>query len=655
MAVEKMCMVNLIGPFEDFDKLTKLLAFEGFIQPINALQEINSSDFSLETSENTIEALMDVSYIRPYVYEKDYGMGFKQIEELTEEQKKLNIYDDGIKEVYFNFSNIEKKLSSVYEEYQELKRSIDEIKEKNNKLKNTYEALRFMKDIKIPTEEIFSMGNFKTSLYRVKNDSMVKLKANYENIPSVIKSVHKDKDFSIFIAFTPEALRAETEKIFKSANCEELSIAYDYKGIPQDVLKAIQVEMDQYEKSINELEFRLRYFLIKNYKNIKIIENSFELEEKAGEIKKMAACTNEFFYLSGWVPQSCMPVLEKVLENFYERILIVKKKPGEVSNQEIIPPTKLKNHKFIKPFQSIVTMYGIPSYNEIDPTFFLAVTYTLMFGAMFGDVGQGLVLFAAGFYLKNRRRNINIGGVLEVLGISSALFGFLYGSVFGFEDIIDAVLVRPMDDINDVLAGAIVFGCLILIMGFILGIVNKLKIRDVEQGFFGKEGLAGFCFYIVVLIVVAGKLTGYNLIPLGAAVMVMILSLAVIFLKQPLANIVKGNKPLFNEGIKDYFVEAVFELIETILSMFSNTLSFIRVGAFALNHVGLFVAFAAMAEMANNGAASALILVIGNIVIIGLEGLIVFIQGLRLQYYELFSKYYEGGGIPFEPVKVKFH
>jgi V/A-type H+-transporting ATPase subunit I len=110
---------------------------------------------------------------------------------------------------------------------------------------------------------------------------------------------------------------------------------------------------------------------------------------------------------------------------------------------------------------------------------------------------------------------------------------------------------------------------------------------------------------------------------------------------------------LFEEGAKDYFIESGFEVIETLLAMFTNTLSFIRVGAFALNHVGLFIAFSAMASMTKSGVASVLILILGNVIIICLEGLIVFIQGLRLEYYELFSKYYEGAGVSFEPIRIK--
>ncbi|HAZ37178.1 MAG TPA: V-type ATP synthase subunit I, partial [Clostridiaceae bacterium] len=112
------------------------------------------------------------------------------------------------------------------------------------------------------------------------------------------------------------------------------------------------------------------------------------------------------------------------------------------------------------------------------------------------------------------------------------------------------------------------------------------------------------------------------------------------------------KRPLYNESKSDYYVEGGFGIIETLLSLFSNTISFIRVGAFAINHVGLFIAFDTLAKMINNGAGSAIVIVLGNLVIIGLEGLIVFIQGLRLEYYELFSKYFNGTGYEYKPIAL---
>ncbi|WP_042439347.1 V-type ATP synthase subunit I [Clostridium amazonitimonense] len=655
MSVEKMYMVNLIGAFSDFEKLTKSLALDGYIHPVNALQEINSSDFALKTSEDNIEALMDVSYIRPYSYDRDFNLSLKHLERLKEERNNFNIAKEDVKEVIYDYNLIEKELDEVYSKFQILYKEYEELKDKAQYIKNTYEAFEFLKDVSVPLEDITSMKNFKVGLYKVSQENMKKIKANYENIPSVVTSVYKEKDFVIFTAFTPKILINESERIFKSANCEELLLPYQYKGTPKEVVKKLSIEKENTMTDIALIEDKLKEFLNNNSKRISILENSYELEQKSSEIKKTAACTNEFFYLSGWVPSTYIEKIEGLLSSFEERIILIKKTPKEINNKAIIPPTKLNNKKLFKPFESMVGMYGIPSYSEIDPTLFLAITYTIMFGAMFGDVGQGAVLLLAGLFLKHKQKRVNLGGILSRLGVSSMVFGFLYGSIFGFEDLIDALLIRPMEDINDILIWAIVFGCGFLVLGFILGIINSLKRKDIEHGLFGKDGLAGFLFYLGVLTLVLTKLMKKDVLPMGVWIVFLIFCLVLILLKQPLANMIIGKKPLFEDGAKDYFIEASFEVIETLLSMFSNTVSFIRVGAFALNHVGLFVAFSAMAEMTKNGVGSVLILILGNIIIIGLEGLIVFIQGLRLQYYELFSKYYEGSGIPFEPIKVNFN
>ncbi|MFT5872097.1 MAG: V/A-type H+-transporting ATPase subunit I [Clostridium sp.] len=653
MSIEKMHMVNLVGAIKDFDKLTKMLALEGCMQPVSALQEINTSDFVLKTSTDNIEALMDVNYIRPYLYDKDYNISLKYIEKLQEAQETFGISKKYIKDMIFDFDIIEKKLSDVYDKYMVLNREYEDLKEKEHYLKNTYEALGFLKSVDLPMEELTTMKNFQMGLYKVPEQNMIKLKANYENLPSVMKAVYKESDFVIFISFTPILMLTETERIFKSANCEKIVIPDHYVGIPRDVAVTVSAEIIQVIKATGEIQTKLNNFLNENYKTIKDIENGYELEQKSGQIKKSAACTNEFFYLSGWIPISFMERLNKLLSSFDDRILIIRKEPNEITNKAITTPTMLINNKLFKPFESMVYMYGVPSYDEIDPTTFLAITYTLMFGAMFGDAGQGLVLLLAGFLLRNKFGRTNLGGVFERIGVSSIVFGFLYGSVFGSENVINALLIRPMENINDILIAAIIFGCGFLILGYILGITNSLRRKDIERGLFGKEGLAGFMFYIGALILTVSMVYKNPLLPTAIWIIYFIFFLLLILLKQPLANSIKGKKILFESGAKDYFIESGFEVVETLLSMFSNTLSFIRVGAFALNHVGLFVAFSAMASMTKSGFASVLILILGNIIIICLEGMIVFIQGLRLEYYELFSKYYEGGGVAFEPVQVK--
>ena len=654
MSIEKMHMVNLVGAITDFDKLTKMIALEGCMQPVSALQEINSSDFVMETFEGNIRALMDESYIRSYLYDKDYNISLKHIEKLAEALSIFSISEEYIKEITFDSDVIEENLDEVYEKYMVLDKEFEDLKEKVQYLKNTYEALGFLKNVTHPIEEFTTMKNFHMGLYKVPEQHMVKLKANYENIPSIMETVYSEKGFVIFIAFTPILLKTEAERIFKSANCEEIMVPSHYMGIPKKVVVLVQEEIDVLQRCIEEVQKKLKDFLKENYKTIMNLQNSYELEKKSGEIKSSAAYTKEFFYLSGWIPKSYMESLNKLLKSFDDRIVVITKEPKEVNNKSITPPTLLINNKLVKPFESMVRMYGIPSYGEIDPTAFLAITYTLMFGAMFGDVGQGLVLLLGGFLLRVTMGRVNLGGVFERLGVSSIVFGFLYGSVFGAEHVIDALLIRPMEDINHVLIYAIVLGCVLLLSSFILGITNSIRKRNLERGLFGKEGVAGLMFYIGALILVLSIVYKTPVLPITIWIIYFTFFLLMILLKEPLANIITGKKTLFENGAKDYFIESSFEVVETLLSMFSNTLSFIRVGAFALNHVGLFVAFSAMASMTENGVASVFILILGNVVIICLEGLIVFIQGLRLEYYELFSKYYEGDGADFTPVQVKF-
>lgn len=650
MAIEKMYMMNVVGTIENLDKFSKYLVLEKCIQPISALSEINSSDFLLETSQDNLEAIIDVCYIRPYEIKDNTTDTHKLLKKMAEAKKKFKIKDKKVNKIIYKYDICEKKIKSLYEKFSEKTEKYELIIKKEEVLSKSSISLAYLKDVDKDLKEIKSMKNFDVALYKTKLDNMKKLEDNYENIPSIIQVVYRDKDESIFLSLSPKVFKTELNRIFDSAACEELIIPEGYEGTPYEVSQKLKDELVNTKKEKDQLKEEIKSFLRDNNEEIYICEKSEGLERLSQQIKRKVACTNEFFYLCGWVPESMLDAFDNVCKNFGNDVLVIKKTANEVNNTETPPPTKLDNSPLFKPFEIMVDMYGTPTYGEIDPTIFLAITYTVIFGAMFGDVGQGLVLFLIGLSLKYKKGKIGLGGILARLGISSTIFGFLYGSVFGSEEIISAILVRPMEDIEDVLLWAVVFGCILLILGFILGIINRMRRKDYEQGVFGKDGIAGLTFYVTALLFILTKVLKIDLIPNSVFIIILVSMLVLILLKQPISNLIQGKKPLFNDGPKDYFIEASFEVIETVLSMFSNTVSFIRVGAFALNHVGLFIAFAAMADMMNHAVGSAFILILGNIIIICLEGLIVFIQGLRLQYYELFSKYYDGAGIEFKPV-----
>jgi len=191
--------------------------------------------------------------------------------------------------------------------------------------------------------------------------------------------------------------------------------------------------------------------------------------------------------------------------------------------------------KLFKPFETLVKMYGTPAYHEKDPTIFFGLTYMLLFGAMFGDVGQGLILLFSGLTLEFVLKKEGLGGVLSRIGLSSTVFGFIYGSVFGSEKIIAPLIIRPMANINYILITGVVFGILLILSAYIYNIINSGIEKNVERGLFSRNGVAGLIFYLILLYTIFRVLVTHSSIS-PAFIYIMISLLLLMVFKQPLAN-----------------------------------------------------------------------------------------------------------------------
>lgn len=229
------------------------------------------------------------------------------------------------------------------------------------------------------------------------------------------------------------------------------------------------------------------------------------------------------------------------------------------------------------------------------------------------------------------------------------IFGVLYGSIFGKEDIIPAIFMSPMENIQTMLIYGIAIGVVLIIMAMILNIRNGIRNKDKRKIFFDTNGLAGLIFYISILVIgIYFLLKGKMIASIGVLSVFIVLPLLAIMFKGVLAEKIFKEK----DEEKSSLVEKVFEVIELLLSFASNTISFVRIAAFAINHVGLCMAVYILSNMLT-GAGSFMVSVIGNVIIIVLEGLIVGIQVLRLEYYELFSRFYTGDGKEYKPLREK--
>lgn len=651
MAVEKMEMLNLVAPIEEINHICRDIVLLQNVHIVNALNEINESNFTLCIMEENLNELVDMCVIKPYIEENDYRdiaekinnlMDYFELEKTIKEEHIEDSYDfqTSIKEI----EDICREVQGIYEEKVLYNEELDKIEEFDS-------HIHHLKRTNVDLSALNNLSFFSFKIGILSKENMNRLKKNYENISAIVLHIGSNSIGEVYLVVSPKDLETETNRILHSVNFHELDIPKEFLGTPEETVINIENKVEENKLKLEAVNEKLEQLKEKYSRVVVRAYSRLRLEEEIIQIKKETACTNSYFYLSGWVPARDKKRIESRFKKYGHIVLTMFKDASEV-HKYIIPPTKLKNSKLTRPFESLVKMYGMPSYNELDPTLFLSITYMLLFGTMFGDVGQGLILFLAGLYFGKKNKESPYGGILTRLGLSSIIFGFLYGSIFGFEHIIPALLVHPIEHIDFMLMGSIAIGIIMLVASFGYSIVNRIKQKDIKEGVFGRNGLNGLIFYLSLLGIISNIALGREIVPTSLLYIILPISLVIIVVREPLANLILKKRPLYHEEVSSYYIESGFDIFETLLSMMSNTISFIRVGAFALNHVGLFIAFQTMAKLMNNFAGSIIIFLIGNIIIICLEGLIVFIQGLRLQYYELFSKYYKGEGIEFKPVRI---
>ena len=290
----------------------------------------------------------------------------------------------------------------------------------------------------------------------------------------------------------------------------------------------------------------------------------------------------------------------------------------------------------------MIGQYGLPQYNEFDPGMLFALSYTLMFGMMFGDVGHGAVIITLAFLLRKLLKPILVIGSLA--GLSSIIFGFLYGSIFGYEHILHPLWMSPMHDPGHILTLALYWGIGFLILANLLSIRNLWARNQRQQALYGAHGLVGLLFYVTAVLSLILMFEFEREIA-GWQFMLMLALMAIILFQGW-----QHATGTFVERI----VIVLIEGLEYLISNMSATLSFLRVAAFSLNHVALAAAVFAIAAMLDTFGHWVTIL-LGNVFIIVLEGAIVAIQCLRLEFYEGFSRFFSGKGQRFRPLQTEVY
>jgi len=342
--------------------------------------------------------------------------------------------------------------------------------------------------------------------------------------------------------------------------------------------------------------------------------------------------------LTGWIPRRDEPRLAAALAEAVKRPHLLRVRDPEPGERARVPSV-VTQPKLLRGFAQLVHTYGVPRYGEIDPTALFAVSFVLMFGMMFGDLGQGAVLAAAGLSLRGRLASARV--LMTACGVSSMVFGVLYGSVFGFEHWLHPVWMSPLEDPLRMLAFAVYWGIGFITVASLVRIHNLWTAHGVEAALTDAGGVAGLVLYLGAVAGIASLLGGGD------------------FGYVPAAAMAAGAAAIFahawreQEGpVAERTLVAFIETFEALIGFFANTLSFMRVGAFSLNHVALAAAVFAIAGMLQ-GVAHVAAIVAGNVFIMVLEGAIVAIQALRLEYYEGFSRFFSGDGREVRPLLLR--
>jgi V/A-type H+-transporting ATPase subunit I len=380
---------------------------------------------------------------------------------------------------------------------------------------------------------------------------------------------------------------------------------------------------------------------------IEELERSGRWELLSGELelRRMAAQAVRHrgaAVLLGWTPRSRVAELSTLLAGCGTDVV-------RLPHPARAPaPTLITGSRASRPFRPLVDTYGTVPYTNVDPTLFAGVTYALMFGMMFGDVGHGLILAGLGVVLCRSRRPAlvpmrRIWPLIVAAGLSAAVFGALYGEAFGPTGVVPTLWLEPVEDPIALLAAGILVGAVLLALSYVIGIVNRWREGGSARALYAASGIAGACLYFGAGAAVAGLLLSIGpLVAVGVATAG--IGLALLFI---------GFLTASGGGVAGV-TEALVELVDAVVRTASNAVSFARLAAFGLTHAAIAgVVWMATTAIAGAGGlwvlVAAAVFLVGNALAFGLEALVAGVQSLRLEYYELFSRIFSGEGRAFRP------
>ncbi|HOO15449.1 MAG TPA: V-type ATPase 116kDa subunit family protein [Candidatus Marinimicrobia bacterium] len=644
---EKMLLVNALFPDKYTPKVVRMIIHQGDLQIVDAAQtnpwiKDLARTYSTEESSQSQARREKVEGLVKTLKLTDQLHNFQP---LSGDWMEI---DQSLETAIAEIESVSQRRDSLQKEFQRL----NEIKTRYDRFPGLGKALQMPGDysyLAIETGEI-------------PDNNLPLLEEQLSATLHVILPIGRQKGMTSLVAIVLKRDAEVLQAALKASGFQPTKIEKELPSLATESIEKLEKELNDLNEQLRGAEEKFQAVVNRHRALLIGVYLRIRQEQVQGRMLHFFRRTEKTCLFSGWLPDSRKEVFVKELQKATQNRAIVDLIPAEsheaVKDGSVEVPVKLNNPAFFKPFEMLTSVYGLPKYQTIDPTPVFGLSFLLMFGMMFGDIGHGLVLALLGLalLLKSHKDTFKSAGYLLLYaGGSSIIFGFLFGSFFGVEDLFPTIWMKPMNDINQLFKVVIYVGAGMITVSIIINLINGIRSGRILDYIFDKAGLLSgilyWCGIILVSRLVLTKTSG------GVGLFVIYLFVAcalLLFFREPILNLIRKNRRLYNSGVVTGIMHSLVEMLEIVLGFLANTVSFIRVGAFGLAHAGLFIAIFALSDMVSgklSGVASILILILGNIFIIALEGLVVTIQAIRLEFYEFFNRFFRPARVKYQPIR----
>jgi V/A-type H+-transporting ATPase subunit I len=656
--------LSLVVMASDLEVATRAIAHEGVLHLLDVRQ---SSDVSLAVTPYDVSArITRLDELRRGL--DDIGTVLALAPEAA--------LPGGDTDTHLDLESVAARIEAIKNGTADLRQQLGQTVQDETRLQHLLRNLRAFAPIGMPVEALRGLRYVYLASGLLPEGNLARLRESLTRIPHLLTTPGSagaggagaggaGADGRVLVAaLCLRSNREVLERALRSAQFEPVELPPDLRGTPEEGIAAVEEKLATVRRATAGLEAERRTGAQQLGPELRVLHAWIARERLLAEARGRMGYSERTALVIGWVPAIVSQRLDQALRSTIGgRCIIQWSDPGaldEVKHGRIPVPILLHNPVLIRPFERLVRNYGMPRYGEVEPTAVVAVGFLTMFGFMFGDIGQGLVLFAIGYFIYRRMfRYRDYAIILMECGTFATGFGVLYGSVFGIEHWVPALWLRPLEDMPTLMATAVAFGVVFLSIGLALNLLNAARRRDLAMLWQRNGVLFALGYWIAVGLAVRRITGGPGTVSVGTAVLWLAIPLGLLLLRAPALLVWQALRQRHWPEAAEMFaslVESVVEVLDTAISSISNTATFIRLAAFALSHAGLFMAtFSvadAVAHTAGGTIGAAAVIVLGNAVIIALEGLIVSIQSIRLEYYEFFSKFYSGGGEEYRPLHI---